>query len=98
MVTYRTLSGFLADVLTEAKRLLELKAEFGRLPDGELRNQAIWEIDHWFSSQGVSRRITAEEDLSSNLGYDPNTISVPEGRWARANALAQTSDDEDIAF
>lgn len=49
----RKLSEELKELLTEARALMDLKSEFGRIPNSTLKDVVLRRIDDWFESTGL---------------------------------------------
>jgi hypothetical protein len=67
MFESNSLSTILTERLNEAKILLNLKAEFGRLPNGILKDNSLKRIHDWFNELGENPR-----------GKEPNEMNRPD--------------------
>ena len=93
MNSYQSLSVILTDLLGEAKLLMQLRSEFGRIPNGLLRTTVLERIDAFFAAD-------------ANFGYDLNHLKpkcedgphVGEGPYDFQRENQSMPDTDEILF
>jgi hypothetical protein len=66
------LSEELKSLLIEAQSLLQLKADFGRLPNGNVKSYALMAIEQWFNAEN--------DDKTQLKGKSPVGYVTSDGR------------------
>jgi hypothetical protein len=94
----RSLSVMLTDQLAEAKVLMCLKSEFGRLPNSFFKDESIRQIDEWFKPDGRMPRVQDAEGTHLHDSYDEESelcnYSGPVDDTA-LETMASVSEDSD---
>jgi hypothetical protein len=88
---FRSLSALIETQLDEAKKLLELKSELGRLPNSVLKSRLLKRIDDWFDAEPRKSGRGLEPVLSPAKGFceaSPEAVKTP----------LEVPDDGDIPF
>ena len=102
MEHYRKLSIALTDLLAEARALVNLKGEFGRLPNSTVKTAALKRIEDWFNAEGDEElRTKAGANIQLNSSTDASYSSQGVGflSFADESAMADSvPDDDDIPF
>lgn len=103
MEHYRKLSIALTDLLAEARALVNLRSEFGRLPNSAVKTAALERIEMWFNAKGADElgEEVAEAKNSHKFSTDASYSSQGAGSLSFADGSAMTDnvpDDDDIPF
>lgn len=101
MIPYRKLSIALTDLLAEAQALVNLRSEFGRLPNSTVKTAALKSIDEWFNAEGDEIQTKANandhETISTSVGLPPQGVGFLS--LTDESAMAdRVPDDDDIPF
>lgn len=103
MIPYRKLSIELTDLLAEAQALVDLKAEFGRLPNSPMKMAALKAIEEWFNAAGEDtpdtdkpKQYPTEVPTDAIISQGAGFLSAsPADRTFMADKVP---DDDDIPF
>jgi hypothetical protein len=99
---YRKLSVALTDLLAEAHALVNLKSEFGRLPNSTVKTAALKRIEEWFNAEGDEKsRTKAEANIQTDSLTDASYSSQGVGSLSFTDGSAMADgapNDDDIPF
>jgi len=98
----RSLSVILTDQLAEAKALMCLKSEFGRLPNSFFKDESIRQIDEWFKPDGRMPRVQDAEGQHLHESYEEESgldnLSRPVEDTALGSMASDTEDSDYVPF
>ena len=78
MEHYRKLSIALTDLLAEARALINLRSEFGRLPNSAVKTAALESIEEWFNAESDETKPTKAK-ANIQYSFSPDAVKTSQG-------------------
>jgi hypothetical protein len=98
------LSEELKSLLIEAQSLLQLKADFGRLPNGNVKSYALMAIEQWFNAENDDKTQKGKSPVGyvtsgGRAGLSPEeTLEIKSPTLMFLNQGDNVPDDDEIPF